>query len=221
MKRISFIAATVVCGAFLVNSCSALMPTQTSTDSSTSSSTTTATTSNSSSSTGTLQSILGSLLGGVTTTTSSLIGTWTYSEPAVQFESENLLAKAGGSVAGAKVVEKIEPYFEKIGIKEGNMKLALNKDESCVITIGSKTYSGTYVFDDSANTLKITCTALSSPTAYVTVSGSAMALTFDSSKLLKLIQKAGSVSSSNSTLSTISTLASSYDGMKVGFTFKK
>ena len=58
--------------------------------------------------------IIGSILGsfGNTTDQASILGTWTYQEPAVQFTSDNLLAKAGGSIASAKVVEHLEPYYE-------------------------------------------------------------------------------------------------------------
>jgi hypothetical protein len=54
--------------------------------------------------------------------------------------------------------------------------------------------------------------------AYVTISGSDMTLTFDASKMLTLFQ---TVSSKMSALSTVSSIASLYNGMKVGFDFKK
>jgi hypothetical protein len=45
-----------------------------------------------------------------------------------------------------------------------------------------------------------------------------MTLTFDASKMLTLFQ---TVSSKMSALSTVSSIASLYNGMKVGFDFKK
>ena len=44
-----------------------------------------------------LNSLLGSILSS-TLTEQSIVGTWTYQQPEVRFESENLLAKAGGEV---------------------------------------------------------------------------------------------------------------------------
>lgn len=178
-------------------------------------------TSTTTSSTG-LGSLIGGILGSFTkqTTASTIVGTWVYSKPAVQFESDNLLAKAGGAVASNTVVSKLEPYYQKVGITAGKFTLTLNSDKSCSYELGGKTYNGTYTYDSSNNTIAIQGTLISMPTAYVSISGSQMALTFDSSKLLSVAQKIGS-SSSNSTVSQISQLSSLYDGMKTGFLFSK
>ena len=70
----------------------------------------------------TVVKILGSVLGQFydTTTKTALVGNWTYDEPAIQFESENLLKKAGGAVASQGVADKLSPYFEMIGFKPGD-----------------------------------------------------------------------------------------------------
>ena len=216
MKKATFIGAALAC-TLLAASCGVLtLPASTE-------STTTTTTSSSSSSTDSATSILGSILGsfGLGTTANTIVGTWTYQEPAVQFTSDNLLAKAGGSVASAKVVKQIEPYYKKVGITKGTVVLTLNEDKTCTYTLKGKTYSGTYEFDNSANTLQIKGTAFNFPLAYVSVAGSQLALTFDSSKLLSIVQGAGSLASGNSTLSSISQIAQMYDGMKTGFLFTK
>lgn len=179
-----------------------------------------------SSTSSTTSSGLGSLIGGVlstftkNTTASTITGTWVYSKPAVQFESDNLLAKAGGSVASNAVVNKLEPYYQKVGITAGKFSLTLNSDKTCTYTLGGKTQSGTYTYDSSKNTLTIKGTLFSLPTAYVSVSGSQMALTFDSSKILSIAQTVGSASG-NSSVSQISELSKLYDGMKTGFLFTK
>jgi len=187
----------------------------------TSSSSTSSSTS-STSSTSDLGSLIGGIVGSFTKQTSAntIVGTWVYSKPAVQFESDNLLAKAGGSVASNTVVSKLEPYYQKVGITSGKFSITLNSDNSCSYTIGGKTYSGTYAYDSSNNTLSIKSTVLTFPAAYVSVSGSQMALTFDSSKILTFAQKVASASS-NSTVSQISQLSSLYDGMKTGFLFNR
>ena len=46
-----------------------------------------------------LSGVAKAVVGNKATTASSIIGTWTYSGPECQFESENLLAKAGGEMA--------------------------------------------------------------------------------------------------------------------------
>lgn len=162
------------------------------------------------------------LLTGTTSTSTSIVGTWTYSEPTVQFESSNLLAQAGGVVAAQTIVSKINPYYQKFGIKSGSMKLVFTSSNTCTITLGSKTISGTYTYNSSTNTLTMKDQlGLMNLTAYVTLSSSQLALTFDSSKLLTLTTAMGGTSSTNSTLSAISNLANSYSGMKTGFMFNK
>ena len=216
MRKNTLIAMAFVCGAIAFVGCGVLGTTSASTGNSTATSSASSGTASDA-----LSSILGNLLGTTAATASSIVGTWTYQEPAVQFASENLLAKAGGSIASAKVVQKIEPYYTKLGITKGAVSLTLNEDKTCSYTLKGRTYNGTYVYDESANTITIKGTTLASPTAYVSVSSSQLALTFESTKLLNLVQKAGSFSSSNSSLSTISTIANAYDGMKTGFLFTR
>lgn len=166
-----------------------------------------------------ISGIIGQLTSSVSQT--SIVGTWTYIEPTVQFESENLLAQAGGVVAGQAIVKKLQPYYEKIGIKTGSIVFTFKEDNSCSFIIGQKEYTGTYEYDNQSNTLVITGSmGFKLATAYTTISANNLALTFDSSKLLTVAQTLGA-SSANSTVSTLSGIASSYQGMKSGFLFKK
>ena len=48
------------------------------------------------------------------TTTATLVGTWKYTGPDCKFESDNLLAKAGGEVASARVEEKVSEVFQDV-----------------------------------------------------------------------------------------------------------
>ena len=170
----------------------------------------------------TIVKILGSVLGQFydTTTKTALVGKWSYDEPAIQFESENLLKKAGGAVASQSVADNITPYFEKMGFKPGSLSLELREDNTCTYTIGGRSFDGTYDFDDVNKKLTLKTPLFPLPAAYLSVVGDQMAMTFDSSKLLGLVKVASQVSS-QPTLSAISSLADSYDGMKTGFTFKR
>lgn len=167
-------------------------------------------------------SILGNIIstfgGNTTTSQSSLIGTWTYQKPCVQFESESLLAKAGGSLIASKMESKLDGYYQKIGMKAGACKFVFAKDNTMQYTIGGNTYQGTYKFDSSKCQVVLTTSLGTSITAYVSINGNNMGLTFDSSKLLTLLKSASSLSSQ---LSTISSLSGSYTGMKSGFQFVK
>lgn len=200
-----------------------------STPASTSSSTTTA-----SSSASTAGGVLGGLLGGSgggvvgnilsslfgsTLQQKDLYGTWLYSSPKVAFESENLLAKAGGAVAASTVEEKLAGYLGKVGITAGSSTFIFNEDGS--YTVGSKTktlYSGKYTFDAQNKTIKMTgLLGLATFTASVGKSGSNIYLMFDADKVLsgataitKMLGK-----------TTIASVLGNYDGMQVGFTLAK
>ena len=167
--------------------------------------------------------IIGSVLGQFydTTTKKSLVGDWTYAEPAIQFETQSFLDKAGGVVASQTVADNIAPYFNILGFKQGNLSISLREDNTCTYTLGGKTYQGTYDYDDENKKITLKTPLFPLPAAYISVAEDQMALTFDSSKILTLIQALGLVSKDQTPVSAVSTLASSYDGMKTGFTFVK
>jgi flagellar hook-basal body complex protein FliE len=89
--------------------------------------------------------------------------------------------------------------------------------------LSGKTLSGTYTFDSDKKTVTMKGSTLNtSLTAYVTVTGSTMTLTFDADKLMTVLKTVSSAASSlNTTASVINTLASSYDGMRLGFELSK
>ena len=63
---------------------------------------------------------LGNLLEGVFSssniTVQDLAGVWTSNGPAVCFQSENMLKKAGGIAAAAMVEKELSPYYSKLGL---------------------------------------------------------------------------------------------------------
>lgn len=173
--------------------------------------------------TGNTSGLLGSILGafGATTNANTIIGSWTYQQPSIQFESSNLLAQAGGAVASQTIVNKIQPYYEKVGLKPGVAKIVLNANNTCAITLSTRTINGTYTYNASAGTITVQgATGIKLFTAYVSVSLSQLSLTLDTTNLLNMLQNVGA-NSSNSTLSGISNISSSVKGMKTGFLFTK
>lgn len=165
-----------------------------------------------------VSNLISSVTGSITTTQANLIGAWTYSEPAVQFESENLLTQAGGSAIATKVESKLATYYKIVGIKAGTMKFTFAEDGNVTYAVGKLSREATYTFDEKEKTVTITPTIGPSVTAHVTISGSNMDLVFDGTKLLTLFN---TLSTKFSALSTVSSLANNYNGMKVGFGFKK
>ena len=169
-------------------------------------------------------SLLTGVIGALTNNaqSGSIIGTWVYAEPSVEFTSQNLLAQAGGMVAANQMVSKLAPYYEKVGIKPGTFTMTFNQDNTCIITIAGKTQQANYTYDKNAHTLRITgqVIGLSFGTAYATVSNTQMSVTLDSSKLLD-VAKNVTAKSQNSTMNAISSIADTFNGMKTGFKFVK
>ena len=169
-----------------------------------------------------ISSIIGILTNGLgsSNSVSSIYGTWVYSEPAIQFESENALAQLGSSVINNIAQNKLAPYYQKIGITPGKFSVTFNEDNTCAYTMNGRQFTGTYSYDAKSKKVNIKGSIINLPTCYVTLSSSELALTYDSSKVLSIAQSIG-MNSGNSTLGSIADLSSTYKGMKTGFLFKK
>lgn len=170
----------------------------------------------------TIGNLLSDLLGSSSTISQSdIVGTWNYTGTDCVFESENLLAKAGGSVAASKIESQIDSQLSKVGIKSGSCSFTFNKDNTYTATIGSRTISGEYTLDASNKKIKMTYLAgMGSMTPRITKSGSTISLLFESEKLLTLL-KGASALTGNSSLSTITSLLGNYDGLYIGLKLKK
>ena len=167
--------------------------------------------------------IITGVLGALTnqTSASSIVGTWTYTEPAVQFESDNLLSQIGSSALNKKAESTITKYYEKIGVKKGSFSITFNQDKTCSYVLKGKTFNGTYEFDSNTNKISIKSEGfLSLPSAFARVSGNSLELTFDTTALLNMAQSTASASG-NSTLGALSSLSTTFKGMKTGFHFTK
>lgn len=167
--------------------------------------------------------ILDLLTPATATTAEALHGTWNYKQPAVAFESDNLLAKAGGIAAAGSIEEKLGGYYAKAGIKPDSFSLTFNENGTFTGTVGRRTLKGNYTFDDEKKSVRLEFLAagvrIGSATGAVRISAERrMTLVFDATHLLNMVKTLSSISKS-ATFSTISSIAESYDGMKAGFTF--
>ena len=153
-------------------------------------------------------------------TTVDLTGTWVYSGPAVELQSDNLLAKAGGGLASTTMESKMSEYLAKIGIKEGEMSFTFQADSTFTSVVGKRTLKGTYSYQPEEKSLSLKFSRLLNVSAQVNCTSTQMDLLFKSDKLLALLTYL-SKKSSNSTLKSISTLAENYNGMMTGLSLKK
>ena len=151
----------------------------------------------------------------------TLEGTWKYTGQDCQFESDNLLAKAGGTVAASTVESKMEEVLTKLGFDEDCTFVF--EESSYTMTVGSKSSSGTYTYDSDSGELKLTSKLKVSFTCTVSVSSSSkISLLFDADKLMSLAKTIGNVASStSSTISTVTSLLENYDGLQLGIVLEK
>lgn len=178
------------------------------------------------------------LLGTSSVSESDLAGTWSYSQPAVAFESKNVLTNLGGSAVSAPIEKKMATYLTKAGFTAGKVKLTLNSDGSGTAYYGAKYVPVQWSVSGSDLTLKLgksststlaSATKLSSTLSKynqvklnVKKSGSTLQLAAKSSQLAKLLTSISSaVGKSSSTLSTVSSLASNVNGVYLGLKFTK
>ena len=169
-----------------------------------------------------LGSVLTNLLGGSSAVTASdLQGTWTYRKADCVFETQNLLLKAGGEMAAAKIESQLESQLGKVGIPPGACSFTFNSDGTYVATIGQYNLTGNYTLNTKSNTLTMTYLAgIGRISPKVVKTGASISLLFEGDKLLSMVQKVGKLSS-NSTVNSLSSLINSYDGMLVGMQLSK
>lgn len=163
-----------------------------------------------------LSTIFNSALGA---TKDRIVGTWTYTEPAVVFSSSNVLKNIGGKVASSAIEKQLEQQFEKAGIKKGAMKMTFDKDGNFTQTIGSKTMSGTYTVKDSKIVLSY-LGGIKQLVGTTQLDGNDLLIVMDSSKLLKYASVIGALTG-NTAMKSLGSLLGSYEGMEVGMKLNK
>lgn len=167
-----------------------------------------------------LSGVISNVVGDKATTESSFKGTWKYNAPACEFESDNLLAKAGGTAAADKIEERVAPLLKSVGVN--GIVYTFDGKGNYTSKIKKRVTEGTYKFDSKAKTITFTPTIGMAYTAHVAVQGSTMTLTFEADKLMTTLKTISNATSKLSTTAAlINTLMNSYSGMRVGFELKK
>ncbi len=171
---------------------------------------------------GTVGSLVSNILGNDKITPADIVGTWNYSAPAVSFKSDNLLKKAGGAAAAATVESKLAPYYKTAGFDK--MVLTVEADSTFTMKLAHGTLSGTLSKSDKDGFMTFHFKAMKinvgTMDAAVSKAGNTLTITFDISKLMKLVNTVAKFSG-NSTISGLNKLLQSYDGMQAGFRLLK
>ncbi len=166
------------------------------------------------------ESLFRNLIGNAKVENSSLKGEWVYESPAVVFESSNLLKKAGGSLVANTGEKMLRKYLAKVGIEEGKIDISFDGDSTYTMTIGSRNSAGTYTVQDNEITLKSKGLPNRPTTANLALKNDEMQIAFKADKLLEFLTNIAKATG-NSTLNMIGNIAGGYDGMQLGFRFKK
>ena len=151
-------------------------------------------------------------------TTNNIIGTWSYSEPAIMFTSDNLLTKLAAKVAANKLEDKLQSYLTQYGIKPGALVLTFKEDGTCTETLNGKTMKGKGQVKDSK--LILTLGGIKDLLITTQIDGKNMMFVTDATKLLKLFKSVGA-KSNNKNIQTVTSLMKGVDGMQAGVTLKK
>lgn len=174
-----------------------------------------------------LKGMLGGILSNDKITVKSMVGKWNYSSPAVTFKSSNLLKKAGGAAASSAIESKLSTYYQKAGLNK--VVLTVAEDSTFTMGVGKTTLKGTITtISDPKSEANFVFNfkvggklPIGKMNAYVTKVGSNnLSVTFDVSKLISIVEMAGSVTGS-STISGITKVLQGYDGICAGFKLTK
>lgn len=181
--------------------------------------------------------LIANLLGNKTVSQNSLVGTWSYTQPAVAFESKNVLSQLGGTAASSKIEKTLASYLSKIGFTSGKASITFSKDGSGYLSFASKKVPFTYTVSGSDVQIKLGSQTVSSTskisnklgkystfTMNCKISGGELQLATKSEQLAQFLQKffsvVGKVSSSTA-ISAVSGLANKVEGVYLGLKFKK
>lgn len=169
-----------------------------------------------------LGNLLSTLLGNASKVTQQdLVGTWQYQAPECVFESESLLAKAGGAVASAKIEAQLSTALAKAGIKPGACSFTFAEDNTYTATVGGRKISGSYEIAADGKSIKMSYLGgLGSASPKVVKSAKGLSLLYESDKLLKLVSAVSALSGSTAAQS-LGSLLGNYDGMYVGMKLTK
>ncbi len=172
----------------------------------------------SSSSNSTLSTIAGIITSKLVPTSSQIVGTWAYQEPAIMFTSSNVLKSTAASVVTKSVETKLQSYLTKLGVTKGNLTITFDADKNFYVKRKNKQIaSGTYTL--SSNDVTLTFKGRSQPCKVTPqLDNGTLVIVMDATKLKTFFQNLGS---NVSQLSTITSLLKQVDGMKVGLRLSK
>lgn len=151
-------------------------------------------------------------------TSTQIVGTWAYKEPAVMFTSDNALKTAASAVASKKIEEKLQTYLSRVGFVKGKTTMTFNSDKTFTVNRNGKTVaSGTYSL--AGNEVTMTFKGRKTPCKVTPqLDNGSLVIVMDATKLKTFMEGVGS---SIAQLATVTSLLKQVNGMKVGVRMTK
>lgn len=155
----------------------------------------------------------------------SLPGAWVYASPAVSLEGSGVVANVAGTTAASGIEEKMAEYLSKVGIKAGALSFVFNEDLTFTCTVKNVPLNGTWKTLNDGKSVQL---QFGKTLKYLSMTGSLVSsaegcdMLFEASKFLTFLKSALSAAgSASSTVGAMGSLASNYNGMKMGFSLSK
>lgn len=151
-------------------------------------------------------------------TSTQIVGTWAYKEPAVMFTSDNALKTAASAVASKKIEEKLQTYLSRVGFVKGKTTMTFNSDKTFTVNRNGKAVaSGTYSL--AGNEVTMTFKGRKTPCKVTPqLDNGSLVIVMDATKLKTFMEGVGS---SIAQLATVTSLLKQVNGMKVGVRMTK
>lgn len=149
----------------------------------------------------------------------AIIGTWSYTAPAVKLDGEDTLTSLSGSALSATLGKKLESAFTKVGITSDACSVTFNSDGTFTMPIKNRNISGTYTYnsEDHSFTMSVGQKKMEIK-GFAYISGTNLQLVFQINKLTDFLVTIGSNVSS---LATVTNLIKQYENIYLGFEFGK
>ena len=122
-------------------------------------------------------------------------------------------------VVAGQIKAKVLPYYQQIGISAQNTTITINQDGTYSATFRGTPMNGKWTYDEASCRMNLQGLLLSL-NCYAKRNVNGIALLFDASKLLTLLQTAAAMSG-NQNIQTVGEISKSYDGVRLGFDFSK
>lgn len=154
-------------------------------------------------------------------TAAGLAGTWAYSKPACELESDDAAKKIGGSLMASQIEEKLAELYTKAGISADGFSMTFNADSSFVCRLKGRDIKGTFSLNGETGQIRLKYGAVEGVTGagssdlYVRKAGDRLRLLFKADKLLEIVSSVANMTQ-NTTMNAIGKVASAYDGMLLG-----